>query len=152
MEKLKKVTPLTNDQLKAWLPEQVGDMKRTSFSAGDVAMMHVSSINATFANADKSKKLEVSVIDGAGETGSALTSLIRLELSQDFDREDENHIEKTITHNGEKAILTADKGDNTTKIQFLENDRFSISATGTHMTEDEVWSAIDKLAPAKLGK
>lgn len=150
MEKLQKMTPLTNDQLKAWLPEEINGLKRISYSAGDASAMGLASIDATFANADKSKKIKVAVFDGAGKAGSAMISLLNIQLSQDFDREDEYKIEKTVKHNGTKAIMEFNKRDSTTEIHFLQDGRFSIDVTGTHMDAGEVWKAIEALKPDKL--
>ncbi len=151
MEKLQKMTPLTNNQFKAWLPEEVSGMKRISYSAGAAGMVDISSLSAAFSAPDKSKKLEVSIIDGAGKTGSAVVSLIRMELSQDFEREDQDQVERTVEHNGHKAILTYDKSNKTTEIQFLENGRFCITVTGKNMTTNEVWEAIGNLNTDELG-
>ncbi len=52
---LAEVTPLTNAELKEWLPDEVEGMKRISYKAGEVGMMGISSIEATYANEDKSK-------------------------------------------------------------------------------------------------
>ncbi len=35
MARLKALKPLTNEQLKAWLPETLGELKRIRFSVGD---------------------------------------------------------------------------------------------------------------------
>ena len=48
MEELKKLTPLTTDQLKMMLPEQLMGMKRSSFNAN--SMMGFASAEATYKN------------------------------------------------------------------------------------------------------
>src|SRR5690606_2752337 len=73
IEELQGITPLTNEELKAWLPDEIKGMKRISYKAGQAGMMGIASIEATYANEDKSKKFTINVIDGAGQMGAAAT-------------------------------------------------------------------------------
>ncbi len=145
------VTPLTNDELKAWLPTEINGMKRISYKAGEVGMMGISSLNATFANEDKSKKFSINLIDGAGEMGASVTASMRMMMSQDFEEEDEYSSRKTVTRNGKKAIEESQKNNSRSTIQFMENKRFYIEAKGENMGIDETWDAIEKLKLNKLG-
>lgn len=147
---LSTVTPLTNDELKSWLPDDINGMKRISYKAGEVGMMGISSIDATFANEDKSKKFSINLIDGAGEMGAAVTMSMRMMMSQDFEEEDETSIRKTVTKNGKKAIVDYRKDDTRSKVQFMEDNRFYIEAEGENMSIDETWDAIKELKLNKL--
>lgn len=148
---LSEVTPLTNAELKEWLPEEINGMKRISYKAGEVGMMGISSIDATYANEDKSKKFNVNLIDGAGEMGAAMTMSMRMMMSQDFEEEDEHKIRKTDTKNGKKVILDYRKDNTRSKIQFMEKNRFYIDADGENMSMDETWDAVEELKLNKLG-
>ena len=147
---LSEITPLTNEELKAWLPDNLQGMKRTSYKAGEAGMMGIASIEATFANEDKSKKFKIQVIDGAGQTGAAATMGMRMMMSQDFEEEDEYSSRKTITRKGKKAIIDHRKDNSRSKIQIMANDRFYIEADGENMSIDETWDALDKLNLDKL--
>jgi hypothetical protein len=150
IEKLQAITPLTNQELKAWLPDEVNGMKRISFKAGEVGMMGISSIEAEYANEDKSKRFSINVIDGAGQMGAAATAGMRMVMSQDFEEEDENKTRKTVTKNGKKAIEEYRKGNNNSTIQFMESNRFYLEAKGNNMDIDETWDAIDEINLGKL--
>jgi len=147
---LSEITPLTNDELKSWLPDDINGMKRISYKAGEVGMMGISSIDATFANEDKSKKFSINLIDGAGEMGAAVTMSMRMMMSQDFEEENETSIRKTVTKNGKKAIVDYRKDDTRSKVQFMEDNRFYIEAEGENMSIDETWDAIEELKLNKL--
>ncbi|MEZ4857553.1 MAG: hypothetical protein R2781_01955 [Flavobacteriaceae bacterium] len=151
LEALKEVTPLTNDELKAWLPEEIDGMKRIAFKAGETSFMNIASIDATYANEDKSKKFKIQVIDGAGEMGAAATAGMRMLFSQDFEEETETHTKKTNKRNGIKTIEEYSKNRNNSTIQLLQEDRFYINASGTNMDIDETWDAIKALDFQKLG-
>ncbi len=148
---LSETEPLTNDELKAWLPDEINGMKRISYKAGQAGMMGVASIEATYANEDKSKKFSINVIDGAGEMGAALTAGARMLMSQDMEEEDEYSIRRTVKRSGRKAMEDFRKDDSRTKIQLMENNRFYIEADGDNMSLDETWDAIDELKLKKLG-
>lgn len=151
MKDLSVLTPLTNDELKSWLPDHINGMKRISFKAGQASMMNISSIEATYANEDKSKKFSINIIDGAGEIGSVATMGMRMALSQDFEEEDENEYRKTMTRKGEKVIEEYNSKNNRTNIKMMGDKRFYLEATGTNMDVNETWKAIDNLNFKKLG-
>jgi hypothetical protein len=151
IKELQETTPLTNEELKSWLPEEVEGMKRISYKAGQAGMMNISSIEASYANEDKSKRFTINIIDGAGQVGAAATAGLRMVMSQDFEEEDENGSRKTVTKNGKKAIEEYRSGNNNSKIQLMEGNRFYLEANGKNMDLDETWDAIDKLDLEKLG-
>lgn len=151
IQELQKITPLTNEELKSWLPEEVEGMKRISYKAGQAGMMNISSIEAAYANEDKSKKFSISIIDGAGQVGAAATAGIRMVMSQDFEEVDENGSRKTVTKNGKKAIEEYRTSNNKSKIQLMEGNRFYLEANGTNMDLEETWDAIEELDMENLG-
>jgi hypothetical protein len=151
IEELKDIEPLTNDELKAWLPDEVEGMKRISYKAGQTSYMQIASIEATYANEDKSKKFKVQVMDGAGTVGATATAGMRMLFSQDFEEEDEYKTRRTTKKNGMKVIEEYHKQNNKSEIQFMQNNRFYIKVNGTNMDIDETWDAIDELDADDLG-
>jgi len=151
IEELQEVEPLTNDELKAWLPDAINGMKRTGYKAGQMGVMQIASIEGTYTNEDKSKKFKVEVIDGAGAMGATATAAMRMMFSQDFEEEDEYKSRKTVKRNGVKAIEEHRKNQNRTTIEFMKNDRFYIKVTGTNMDVDETWDGVEELDAEDLG-
>ena len=145
IKELSEATPLTNDEMKAWLPEEVDGMKRTAFKTGAMGMMNIASVEATYATEDKSRSFKVEVIDGAGEMGALSTAGLRMAFSMDFEEETESKTRKTVKKNGVKAIEEYDKRRNQSVIQFMQDNRFYIKATGTNMEMDELWDLIDDM-------
>lgn len=151
IEELQQVTPLTNTELKEWLPEEVRGMKRTGFKAGQMSYMKIASVEATYTNEDKSKKFNIQIIDGAGDVGAAATAGMRLLFSQEFEEEDEYKSRKTVSKNGVKAIEEYRKDGSKTSIDLMQDDRFYFKATGTNMDIDETWNAISEMELDNLG-
>ena len=149
LEKLKEIVPLTNDELKAWLPDEVLGMPRKSFKAGETGFMNVSSISASYSNDDKSKVFSITVYDGAGEMGAIVTAGFRMLIAQDFEEEDENGFKRTSKKDGKKIIEQYKNGNS--EIQLMEGERFFLEAKGKNMDIDETWKAIEALKLNKLG-
>lgn len=151
MVELQEMEPLTNEELKSWLPDEIDGMKRISYKAGQMGMVQIASIEAVYANEDKSKKFKVEVIDGAGAMGAAATMGMRMMFSQDFEEESEYKTRRTVTKKGVKAIEEYQKNNNRSTIEFMKDERFYVKTTGTNMSLDETWDAIDELDTEDLG-
>ena len=151
MQELQEEEPLTNEELKSWLPDDINGMKRISYKAGQMGMVQIASIEAVYANEDKSKKFKIEVIDGAGAMGAAATAGMRILFTQDFEEESETKMRRTVTKNGVKAIEEYRKNNNNSTIEFMRDKRFYIKGTGTNMDLDETWEAIEELDADDLG-
>ncbi|PKP27019.1 MAG: hypothetical protein CVU03_00270 [Bacteroidetes bacterium HGW-Bacteroidetes-2] len=151
IKELSEATPLTNDEMKAWLPAELSGMKRTSFKTGAMGMMNIASVEATYATEDKSRSFKVEVIDGAGEMGALSTAGLRMAFSMDFEEETESKTRKTVKKNGVKAIEEYDKRRNQSVIQFMQDNRFYIKATGENMEMKELWDLIEDIEIDELG-
>jgi len=150
MESLAGMTPHTNEALKNWLPDEINGLVRTGFKAGQVGVVAITSIEATYEGQDKTKKFKFQLLDGAGEMGSSAIAGARILLNQEFEEETQNRIKKTTMHNGIKAIEEFRKDGSKSSLQFVYGDRFYLDATGTNMTMEEVWSAVEGLHMDKL--
>jgi len=151
IKELQEVEPLTNEEMKAWLPEEVNGMKRTGYKAGQTAYIQMASIEATYKNEDKSKTFTINVIDGAGQMGASATAGVRMMLSMDMEEENENMVKRTIKKGDMKAIEEYRKKNNKSTVQLMHGKRFYLQATGTNMDLDETWDAIEDLDLDKLG-
>jgi hypothetical protein len=151
IKELQEMEPLTNDEMKAWLPDEINGMKRTGYKAGQAAYMQIANVEATYSNEDKSKTFKVNVLDGAGQMGASATAGARMMLSMDMEEEDENKIKRTVQKGDIKAMEEYKKKNNNTNIQLMYGKRFYIQAYGTNMDVDETWDAIDDLDLDDLG-
>lgn len=150
MEKLQETEPLTNEDLKEWLPDEINGMKRISYKAGQMGVIQIASIEAVYANEDKSKKFKIEVIDGAGPMGASATMGMRMVLSQDLEEETESKTRRTAKRDGVKVIEEYRKNNNNSTIEFMQDERFYIKGTGTNMDLDETWDNLEEMDPDKL--
>ena len=147
-DQLKELTPLTNETLKAWLPEEILGMPRTGFKVGNPGYINVSSLSGTYKK--DSRQFKVEVIDGAGESGSMLLSGIHMANRMDVEEEDENKHLQTIDHKGIRAKQTYFKKRGDTKLQFVFADRFGVIVNTKDIAPQESWALVEALSLESL--
>lgn len=144
---LSKITPISKEDFKAWLPDEIDGLKRTKYSAGNAMMVSISSIEATYQNEDNSKEIKINVIDRAGEMGASATMGLTMMFSMDFDEETENSYKRTLMKNGTKAVEEYFKNQNRTELHLLQNnDRYYVNLNAKGYNPDESWKLINQFS------
>ncbi len=145
IETLKNLTPLTNEELKKVLPETLLGLKRVELSVGDASMMNLVSAEAKYK--DENKRIELQIMDGAGETGSAMVSILMMGINVDKEKITETGYEKSAEINGMKAIVSEDKNGESinSKIQMIAKNRYLMTLTGTGVSYEELKSALGEI-------
>lgn len=133
-EKLKKLTPLSIDQVKALIPNELLGMQRSNFSANSA--MGVSVGKGTY-KGDGDKELNIEIIDCAGEVGSSWYTMRYFSL-WNFQQEDDNGYQKTIDFNGGKAIEKYTKSNDRYELTYFGNDRFIVQIDGEKVGLDGI--------------
>ncbi|SDP24838.1 hypothetical protein SAMN05428975_0857 [Mucilaginibacter sp. OK268] len=149
-EKLKKLTPATTEELKAVVPENVGDFKRKSYSAGGT-VADIVAADAEYAKEDN-KTIHVSILDGAGESGSAVVSLLAMGLSMQTESESNGTISKNIEIDGVRYSTEDTKSASSvsSSLKFIHNDRYAITLQGEGYSLSELQDFLKKLDLSSL--
>ncbi|HSU27713.1 MAG TPA: hypothetical protein VLJ68_04985 [Chitinophagaceae bacterium] len=134
MEDLKKLPPLSTDQLKAMLPEEAGGLKRTRFSVNSA--LGFATAEATYSD-DADKSIKLTIWDCAGEAGAGFYSLTYWGLFN-MQSETENGYSKTVDFNGVKAIESYEKNQNEYKLMWTAGNRLLITVEGDNTGLDVV--------------
>lgn len=150
IEKLKDAIPLTNEQLKSWLPERLGAMERTGFKVGQAGIYQVNSVEGTYEVTDSKQRFNVMLIDGAGPTGSVMAAGYGMFGTMEMEVEDEYKHQQTVTVNDVKAQQTYKKKANDTQLMFAYDERFLITINATDMNVKDTWDMTKKLALEEL--
>jgi hypothetical protein len=142
MEELKKLPPLTLEQLKALLPEELAGMKRSSFNTNSAMGFAIG--EATYKGTEDDKELKLVIWDCAGEAGS---SFYGLNYWSQFNMQSENDdgYSKSVPFNGGKAIETYKKGQNEYTLMFTSGDRLLVNIEGQNTGLDVVKQAAQSL-------
>ena len=135
MEELKRLTPLSPDQLKALLPEEIMGMKRSSFNANTAMGFAVA--EAKYKDSSSEKEINLSIFDCAGEAGAGIYSLSYW-TKMSMQSESDNGYQKTVDFNGQKAVETYEKGSDTYELTYVASDRLLLSVKGEKTGLDAV--------------
>ena len=151
MESLKSIQPLTNDELKAVLPETLLGLTRKELSVGDNAMMNLATAEAKYAD-EENKRIKVDIIDGAGETGSAMVSIMMMGLNVDKEKTTEFGFEKSTEINGVKSIVSETKNGEgvTSEIQTVLKNRYLVTLNADGFSYDELKMALGEFNTSAL--
>lgn len=138
-ERLAAETPRTNDELKAMFPETLAGLKRSSFSVGETQMMGMGSGQAAYSD-DDGKTVALSIMDGAGETGSSMVAMYAITLAMETEQQTENGYTKTTKFNGNRATVSENKYDDNvnSEITTLVSDRYLVSLKGSGLSLNEL--------------
>ena len=143
IEKLSELMPVTKEEIKAWMPKEMDDLKRTEYNIG--SQMGISTFKLTF-KGDAEKKIKITISDGAGK-GSAIIAMFSMMQNIEMDKENESGYERTQTLDEQRMLVKYQSSENYEKstLQCLFNERFGIEASAWKMTPDELWEYIKKL-------
>ena len=137
MEDLQKLPPLSLDELKKILPEELNGIKRSNYSA--TAMGGTGVVSGKYKMNDESS-IEIVVYDCAGPMGVGIYSAQFMAFNN-FEQEDDNGYTKTTTFDGNKAVERFEKNNNEYNITYFTGNRFLINLKGENTTLDELKAA-----------
>ncbi|MDD5360077.1 MAG: hypothetical protein PHI02_07390 [Sulfurovaceae bacterium] len=141
-EDLKKATPLSNDKLKELLPKSVDGIERKSFHIGQ---MGFHAAEAEY-KAD-SKKISLSILDGAGEAGAAMIGMTKMGISAGGESENENGYMKPFSLGDSQGVEEQEKssdGSNVTnKVTLVVGDRFLVTFEAQGIEMDKLKSIVE---------
>ncbi|WP_300669879.1 hypothetical protein [Soonwooa sp.] len=150
-DKLKTVKPLSNDEIKAALPENVIGLKRTEYNAGDNMMVGLITADAKYSDGTE-KNVRLNIMDGAGESGSAVVTMIMMGLKAESEKNNEQGYEKTTNFNNTRAIISEHKNGDLleSKITYLLKDRYVIKIEADGYTVDQLKPIMDEINVSAL--
>jgi hypothetical protein len=130
IEELKKLPPLTVEQIKGMLPEELLGMKRSNYSA--TAMMGFATGEATYTK-DDTTNIRVTIWDCAGEAGSSFYAL-NYWTKMSMESENDDGYTKTVDFLGGKAVEDYKKYNDAYTVTYTSNDRLMVSLAGQHVS------------------
>ncbi len=149
IEALKKLQPISKEIIKEVLVEQLGDLKRSSFTGGGLVeglAMGIASYG------ENEKTVSLTIMDGAGEAGSGMISGTYMILAMDTETIDKTSTQKTEEIDGVKCLTNFDSNPEQlhSLITFIHKDRYLITVEGNKMQLDELKKYLKQLDLSKL--
>ena len=140
-DELKKLAPMKLDDLKAMVPEEVMGMKRSSFEAN--SMMGFANADGEYKKDDTSK-IKLTIMDCAGEAGSAFYTMSYW-TKMNIQSENDEGYTKTVDFMGGKAVEEHKKYNNEYTLTFTANDRLLVTLHGENISLDALKDFAKKL-------
>lgn len=137
-------------KLKAWLPAELGGMKRTSASGEKTGM---GGINVSVANADYSKgddisaTLTVTDLGGMGPMGVMAQAGM---LASDIDRESDDGYERSFVLKGNKGLESYQTKDKSGEIKLFVGGRYMVEIDAANLPAASLRKIAEELDLAAL--
>ncbi len=146
MEEGQKYEVVDFRDLKALLPESLGDLKRTNAEGEKSSAMGftISKAEADYNNEDYSQSMDIEITDLAGATGYAGLAAWGWAMV-DIDKETESGYEKTTKYRGHKAYEKYDNEYQNGSIEVLVSGRFMVSVNGNSVPMEMIKSSMDEI-------
>ena len=142
IESLQKLPPLSMEELKKILPDELFGVKKSNYSA--TTMAGIGQVTARYKLSDDSN-IKISVFDCAGPMGVGMYSA-RFMTQYNFEQEDENGYTKSTTFEGYKAIEEYKKHNNEYQITYFAGERFMVTLEGENTTMDQLKTASQSIS------
>lgn len=151
-EKLKAMKPVSNEVFKEILIEEIGGLKRSNYNAGTASMVGLSSAEAKY-DGPNNENVKISILDGAGESGSALIALTHMTIAMDMESIEGTKTKKTEVFEGIRYLTENDSNPDSpisATMTYIFNNRFQISLEATEMSLKDLKVFAKNLDLAKL--
>jgi Yip1 domain len=139
-------TPIPPADLKAMLPDAIGDMKRTSFESNGGQAMGISASSAKAAYSDGERQLDLSITDTGGLAGLAMVAGW---ANMTMDKETDGKIEKVYKDGGRTMHEEYRKDGSRGEATVILANGVIVEVEGSHVDIDTLKKV---LASVDLGK
>jgi len=142
------VEPLSLDQVKGFLPDSLGDLKRTSMSAQRTGAMGMQVADATAQYSDSNgHNITLEVTDTGGAKGLVAMASA---MAPEEEKQTDHGYEKTHTESGRLIHEAWDTQSKSGEFSMIVGQRFTVKATGTADGIDQLKQAVTSVDLDKL--
>jgi len=140
---LKIQIPMSNEQLKKWIPEKVGEMEQRTLIVGHKQGIEMSGAIATYQeNGQEGKQISMEVLDGAGPTGSVMLKSIKQKLIIDYDEEMNSGFSRIYEREGTRVWEKLNSEEHLAEIEFVLEGRYHFIFKGHGVEIYELWDFV----------
>ncbi|TPG04277.1 YIP1 family protein [Rhodanobacter glycinis] len=142
------VEALAPDQIKAFLPESLGNLKRTSTSAqrNNAMGMQISEATAEYSG-DNNQRITLEVTDTGGAKGFMAMAAA---MAPEEEKETDHGYEKTYTADGNMVHEAWDTQSKSGEYSVVLGKRFTVKANGNVDSIDQLKQAVTSVDMSKL--
>jgi hypothetical protein len=148
-EALEVQIPMSNEQLKEWIPEKIGEMEQRKLIIGHKQGMEMSGAIATYQDIGHSdKQVSMEVLDGAGATGAVMLKSISQKLILDYEEKMDTGYSKIYERDGVRVWERFNSLDHSADIEYVTRGRFHFIFKGHQIQMEELWAFVTEVKEA----
>ena len=140
-EELQKLTPVTTDELKALLPEELMGARRSDVQATTATGTAMATAQYDI---NDSTDLSITIWDCGGPGGAGIYSLQYVTMFS-YEADSDEEYTKAIEFDGKKGIEQCSKVDKDCKLIYFGGDRYLVSLEAENLTPDELKKISEKV-------
>lgn len=149
---LSELTPLTMEELEAWLPAELGGLPLHSVHPGSMSQSGVNGIAGRYIS-NEDKEIILTVTDGAGPTAAPIAGGMFGQVDKIIDGTLPLHEgDEIVTVGGIRTIHSYNEYSHHHHHTFVHQGRLLISVDATRLSKDEAEQVIATLPMGKLVK
>lgn len=149
-DKLKNIIPITVKEIDLWIPKKINAMERTSYLPNAKPEGFILITKATYEIPNSSKKLDLTMMDGAGLMGSITISPF-FDLKRIYpNKTTKDGYQKVIEKNGKTTFQKHSIKEDKFLIEFVSENRYVVLLESESLTEEELWLAVNQFHFEKL--
>lgn len=138
-------------QMKALLPEKIGDLKRESAKGGKNSAMGFTVAEAEGQyRGEKEGSLDIKIADTAGMGG--LAGFAQMGFAMEIDNESDTGYEKSYSYKGTRVIEKYDRESKSGEITALVGNRFTVTVSVQDGPAEWLKAALDAMDLKKLAE
>jgi hypothetical protein len=142
-EALEAMIPMSNEQLKKWIPEKVGEMEQRKILIGHKQGMKMSGAIATYQEKGQDgRQISMEVLDGAGATGAVMLMSISQKLILDYEEKTETGYSRIYERDGFRVWEKLNSIDQFVEIEYVTEGRFHFIFKGHQILMEELWAFV----------
>lgn len=139
-QELSSEIPMSNEQMKEWIPEKVGDLEQRKLIVGHKKGMGMSGAISTYSEKiSEGRQVSMEVLDGAGATGAVMINSIIQKLMPDYEEKKANGYSKIYEREGMRVWEKLNLSDDYAEIEFVSRGRFHFIFKGYQISLEELW-------------
>jgi len=142
-EALEALIPMSNEQLKNWIPKKVGEMEQRKILIGHKQGMEMSGAIATYQEKGQDgRQISMEVLDGAGATGAVILMSISQKLALDYEEQMDTGYSRIYERDGFRVWEKLNSIDQFVEIEYVTEGRFHFIFKGHQILMEELWAFV----------
>lgn len=140
------LTPIKKEVYENWLPNKLGNLKRTSYEIGKTIERMPTTNNVTLVFEKGSELIDLTIVDCADSPEAASTfTLMKDMASRDWNDKTDTGYRSASKMDDTRVIVDYNEKEAKTLVTYNANNRFVVKADATHITPEELWGHLKTL-------